>query len=292
MSTTRRTRRESRLGPLDGEREPEPMFTLHEGTTPLLLSLPHVGTEIPAELRAVLVPRALALEDTDWHLAEVYSFARDLGASILVPRCSRYVIDLNRPPTSNAVMYAGANNTELVPTHFFSGDPLYRDGREPDAREIESRRETYWRPYHAAMTSELARLRSEHGHAILWDGHSIQPVLPWLFEGRLPDLNLGTAGGASCASSLRDALMKVLASQTAFSRVTDGRFKGGYITRHRGRPQEGVHAIQLEMGLQVYMDDRRASVPAAAPDADKLARLQPVLRALLQTTLDWRPDGD
>ena len=291
MSTARRTRRESRMGPLDGEREAEPVFTLHEGTTPLLLSLPHVGTEIPPELRALMLPRALLLEDTDWNLTEVYAFARELGASILVPRCSRYVIDLNRPPTSNAVMYAGANNTELVPTHFFSGDPLYRDGREPDAREIESRRETYWRPYHAAMTSELARLRSEHGHAILWDGHSIQPVLPWLFEGRLPDLNLGTAGGASCASSLRDALMAVLASQTAFSHVTDGRFKGGYITRHRGRPQEGVHAIQLEMGLQVYMDDHRASVPAAAPDAEKLAKLQPLLRALLQTTLDWQPDA-
>jgi N-formylglutamate deformylase len=291
MSTARRTRRESRLAPLDGEPEPEPVFTLHEGTTPLLLSLPHIGTEIPPELRAVMLPRALGLEDTDWHLDQVYGFARELGASILVPRCSRYVIDLNRPP-SNTQMYAGANNTELVPTHFFSGDPLYRDGREPDAREIENRRETYWRPYHAAMTSELARLRSEHGHAVLWDGHSIQPVLPWLFEGRLPDLNLGTAGGASCAPSLRDALMAVLAAQTVFSHVTDGRFKGGYITRHRGRPQEGVNAIQLEMGLHVYMDEQRASVPAAPPDADKLARLQPLLRALLQATLDWRPDAD
>jgi N-formylglutamate deformylase len=291
MSTTRRTRRESRLAPLDGEADPEPLFTLHEGTAPLLLSLPHVGTEIPPELRAVLVPRALALEDTDWHLEQVYGFARDLGASILVPRCSRYVIDLNRPPT-NAPMYAGANNTELVPTHFFSGDPLYRDGREPDAREIASRRETYWRPYHAAMTRELARLRGEHGHVVLWDGHSIQAVLPWLFEGRLPDLNLGTAGGASCAPSLRGALMDVLAAQTVFSHVTDGRFKGGYITRHRGRPQEGVHAIQMEMGLHAYMDDRHARVPAVTPDAARLARLQPLLRALLQTTLDWRPDGD
>ena len=287
MSTARRTRRESRMGPLDGEPEAEPVFTLHEGTTPLLLSLPHVGTEIPPELRAVMLPRALLLEDTDWNLAEVYAFARELGASILVPRCSRYVIDLNRPPTSNAVMYAGANNTELVPTHFFSGDPLYRDGREPDAREIESRRETYWRPYHAAMTSELARLRSEHGHAILWDGHSIQPVLPWLFEGRLPDLNLGTAGGASCASSLRDALMAVLASQTAFGHVTDGRFKGGHITRHYGRPHEGVHAVQLEKCWSCYMHEGGG----LAPEAKLMARLQPVLESLLQTTLDWRPDA-
>ena len=290
MSTARRTRRESRMGPLDGEPEPEPVFTLHEGTAPLLLSLPHVGLEIPPELRAVLVPRAHALEDTDWHLAEVYAFARELGASILTPRCSRYVIDLNRPPTDGK-MYAGANNTELVPTHFFSGDPLYRDGREPGADEIVNRRETYWRPYHAAMTSELARLRSDHGHVTLWDGHSIQPVLPWLFDGRLPDLNLGTAGGASCATSLRAELMDVLASQKTYTHVTDGRFKGGYITRHRGRPQEGVNAVQLEMGLQVYMDEKQATAPAAPPDAEKLAKLQPVLRALLQTTLDWRPDG-
>jgi N-formylglutamate deformylase len=278
------------MGALDGEPAPEPTFTLHEGTAPLLLSLPHVGTDIPPELRPPLVPRALGLEDTDWHLGEVYAFARELGASILVPRCSRYVIDLNRPPT-NTPMYAGANNTELVPTRFFSGEPLYRDGREPDRREIESRREIYWRPYHAAMISELARLRGEHGHAILWDGHSIRAEVPWLFDGRLPDLNLGTAGGASCAPSLRDRLMAVLAAQTVFSHVTDGRFKGGYITRQRGRPQEGVHAVQMEMGLHVYMDDRRAVAPAAPPDPERLARLQPLLRALLQAALDWRPDA-
>ena len=290
MTTVRRSRRESRLGPLDGESEPEPVYTLHEGTAPLLLSLPHVGLEIPPELRAALVPRALALEDTDWHLAEVYGFAKELGASILVPRCSRYVIDLNRPPT-NGKMYPGANNTELVPTHFFSGDPLYRDGREPDRTEVLMRLETYWKPYHAAMTSELARIRAEHGHAILWDGHSIQPVLPWLFDGRLPDLNLGTAGGASCTDTLRDALMDVLDAQDDFTHVTDGRFKGGYITRHRGRPQEGVNAIQLEMGLHVYMDETQAALPVAPVDPARLARLQPVLRALLQATLDWRPDG-
>jgi N-formylglutamate deformylase len=267
-----------------------PVFTLDRGSAPLLLSLPHVGTELPAEIASALVPRALALEDTDWHLAEVYAFARELGASILVPRWSRYVVDLNRPP-ENAPMYPGANNTELVPTHFFSGDPLYRDDRPPGAREIERRVATAWRPYHDALAAELARLRTEHGHAVLWDGHSIQAELPWLFEGRLPDLNLGTAAGASCAPSLRSALMAVLAAQTGFSHVTDGRFKGGYITRHYGRPHEGVHAVQLEMGLSTYMDERRAALPVAPPDGERLARLQPVLRALLQATLDWRPDA-
>jgi N-formylglutamate deformylase len=188
-------------------------------------------------------------------------------------------------------MYPGANNTELVPTRFFTGDPLYREGRVPDVAEIERRRAAYWRPYHDALAAELARIVATHGHAILWDGHSIQAEVPWLFEGRLPDLNLGTAGGASCAPALRDALMAVLAAQSSFSHVTDGRFKGGYITRRYGRPQEGVQAIQLEMGLATYMDETRAALPVAPADPDRLARLRPVLRALLQTTLDWWPDA-
>ena len=265
-------------------------FTLERGSAPLLLSLPHVGTAIPDDLVAAFVPRALALEDTDWHLAEVYDFARELGASVLVPRLSRYVVDLNRPP-ENAPMYPGANNTELVPTRFFTGDPLYRDGRVPDEREVERRRETYWRPYHDALARELERLVAQHGHAMLWDGHSIQAEVPWLFEGRLADLNLGTAGGASCAPSLRDSLMAVLAAQSSFSHVTDGRFKGGYITRRYGRPQERVHAIQLEMGLATYMDETRATLAVAAVDHDRVARLRPVLRELLRTTRDWHGDG-
>ena len=223
------------------------------------------------------------------NIAEVYDFARGLGASVLVPTFSRYVIDLNRPP-ENAPMYPGANNTELVPTRFFTGDPLYREGRVPDPREIERRRETYWRPYHEALARELARLVAAHGHAIVWDGHSIQAEVPWLFEGRLPDLNLGTAGGASCAPALRAALSAVLAAQSTFSHVTDGRFKGGYITRRYGRPHDCVQAIQLEMGLATYMDETRAALPVAPADHSRLARLQPVLRELLQTTLDWRAD--
>jgi N-formylglutamate deformylase len=268
----------------------ESICTLHRGTTPLLVSLPHVGTAIPDDLAPAFVPRALAVEDTDWHLAEVYAFARELGASVLVPRLSRYVVDLNRPP-ENVPMYPGANNTELVPTRFFSGKPLYRKGRAPDDAEVARRAHTCWQPYHDAIADELARLHGRHGYALLWDGHSIQAELPWLFPGRLPDLNLGTASGASCAPELRDALIGVLASQRSFSHVTDGRFKGGYITRHYGRPGERIHAVQLELALSAYMDERRAAVPAAPPDVAKLALLQPVLRALLQAMLDWRPHG-
>jgi N-formylglutamate deformylase len=260
-------------------------YTLHPGTTPLLLSLPHVGTHIPAALQPRLMPRAAELEDTDWHLEAVYDFAHEIGASVIVPRHSRYVIDLNRPP-ENAPMYPGANNTELCPTRFFTGEPLYRDGQAPDEAEVAQRLARYWRPYHDALLGELARLKATHGHALLWDGHSIRSQLPWLFEGQLPALNLGTANGASCAPSLRSALMAVLAGQAEYSHVSDGRFKGGYITRHHGQPTQGVHAVQMEMCWHTYMHE-------AGPwqlDRERVQRLQPLLRQLLQTMLVWRPD--
>ena len=182
-------------------------------------------------------------------------------------------------------MYPGANNTGLVPTRFFTGDAIYREGREPAAAEIAQRRERYWRPYHAALRAELERLRAAHGHVVLFDGHSIKSELPWLFEGRLPDLNLGTADGASCAPELRAALAAVLAEQTGFSHVVDGRFKGGHITRQYGRPADGVHAVQLEMCWRCYM----AETPPFRLDPQRVARIEPVLRELLQAMLDFRP---
>jgi len=260
--------------------------TLHRGSAPLLVSLPHVGTQIPPALQPRFFARALQVEDTDWHLDRLYAFARDLGASVIVPRLSRYVIDLNRPP-ENRPMYAGANNTELCPTRSFGGESLYRDGQAPNDAEVQARLVRYWHPYHDALADELARLKDEHGHAVLWDGHSIRSVLPWLFDGKLPDLNLGTADGASCAPSLRAALMQVLAAQDRYTEVTDGRFKGGYITRHHGRPQQRVHAVQLEMCWSTYMAER----PPYEVDAKRAAQLEPVLRALLRAALDWRCDA-
>jgi N-formylglutamate deformylase len=262
------------------------IFTLATGRVPLLVSLPHVGTHIPEVLRDRFVPRALAVEDTDWHLEALYAFPRELGASLLVPRHSRYVIDLNRPP-ANTPMYPGVNNTELCPTRFFTGDPLYRNGQAPDDAEIAERIERYWRPYHDALAGELARLKAEHGHVVLWDGHSIQSPLPWLFEGGLPDLNLGTASGASCAPALRERLMRVLDAQSEFTHVTDGRFKGGYITREYGRPAAGVHEVQLEMCWHCYM----AEAPPYAVEEARSRRVAPLLRRLLETSLEWRPDA-
>ncbi len=259
-------------------------FSLHPGRTPLLVSLPHTGRAIPADIAAALVPRALQVEDTDWHLDRLYAFVQGLGASLIVPRHSRYVIDLNRPP-DNAPMYPGANNTELCPTRFFTGDALYRPGCEPDDAEVSRRTGLYWRPYHEAMNHELARLRAQHGHAVLFDGHSIKSRLPWLFEGQLPDLNLGTANGDSCAPSLRVALADVLASQSDFTQVVDGRFKGGHITRHHGQPAQGVHAVQLEMCWRCYLDeDDPADWREGRADG-----VMPLLRRLIETLRDWRP---
>lgn len=260
------------------------VFDLHRGSAPLLLSLPHTGTRIPAALKPDFLQRALKVEDTDWHLESLYAFALTLGASRIVPSHSRYVIDLNRPP-GDAPMYPGANNTGLCPTRSFAGKPIYSAGREPDAAEIARRRAVYWQPYHDALAAELARIKSRHGYAILWDGHSIRSLLPWLFEGRLPDLNLGTADGASCAAALKRALGRALTAQGRFSHVADGRFKGGYITRHYGKPKDGIHAVQLEMCWSCYMAER----PPFVVDSARAAALRTVLRALIGAALAWRP---
>ena len=265
-------------------KQPAP-FTLHPGTAPLVLSLPHVGTWLPDVCAQKMVPRALAVEDTDWHLEALYSFVREeLGASVIVPSASRYWVDLNRPP-ENAPMYPGVNNTELCPTRFFTGEPLYQAGCEPSAQEVQSRVAQWWQPYHSALADELSRLRALHGHVVLWDGHSIKGTLPWLFEGRLPDLNLGTANATSCAGSLRSALCGVLRAQTHFTHVADGRFKGGYITRQYGRPAQQVHAVQLEMVWSTYM----AELQPYEIDPTRAARITPVLHQLLSTCVAWRP---
>ncbi|MFC7302480.1 N-formylglutamate deformylase [Cognatiluteimonas weifangensis] len=250
-------------------------FTLHRGTRPLLLSLPHDGSAIPDALAARMTDAARRAPDTDWHVARLYAFARELGASLLVPRYSRYVVDLNRPP-DDASLYPGQNTTGLCPLVQFSGEPVYRDGGAPTADEIAARIDAYWRPYHAALQAEVARLRAAHGRVLLWEGHSIRGELPFLFPGRLPDLNLGTAGGASCAPALQARLEAVLSAQSRYDWVTNGRFKGGYITRHYGDPDHGVDAVQLEISQRSYMDEA-----SSAWDETRARQLQPLLRDLL-----------
>jgi N-formylglutamate deformylase len=249
-----------------------------------LISFPHVGTEIPADQQARYTVRALQVEDTDWFLDRLYGFAAELGATLVVPRYSRYLIDLNRP-SENTPMYAGQNNTELCPTRHFTGEAIYRDGGAPDEAEIRRRVFTYWQPYHAALRGELARLQALHGHAVLFDAHSIKSELPWLFEGALPHMNFGTVGGSSCAPALRDAVAAVFAAQPRYSHVVDGRFKGGHITRHYGQPLQGLHAVQLEMCWRAYMDES----PPYRWHEGRADDVTPLLRAVVRTLLAWRP---
>lgn len=256
------------------------VFNLHRGSVPLLVSLPHDGSEIPDELAARMTPAARCAPDTDWHVARLYDVARELGASILVPRWSRYVIDLNRGEDDTS-LYPGQNTTGLCPIVQFTGEPVYLPGQEPDAAEVSTRIERFWRPYHEALRSELARLHGLHGRVTLWEGHSIKGSdLPFLFDGRLPDLNLGTANGASCAPALQERLEGLLAGQAQYDWVANGRFKGGHITRHYCDPGNNIDAVQLEISQRCYMDEVTFDY-----DATKAAGLQAVLKALLHATL-------
>jgi N-formylglutamate deformylase len=253
--------------------------SLHRGTLPLLISLPHDGSHIPPDLAARMAPESRRAPDTDWHVSRLYAFARAMGASILVPTHSRYVVDLNRPP-DDVSLYPGQNTTGLCPDVRFSGDALYLDGQSPSPDEIAARVERFWRPYHELLAGELARLHAAHGRVLLWEGHSIRAHCPFLFEGRLPDLNLGTAAGASCTLALQARIEAAMAEQGEFSWVANGRFKGGYITRHYGRPGEGVDAVQLELAQCNYMDE-----DSFAWDEARASRLQPLLRRLLEAAL-------
>ena len=259
-----------------------PVLTLHEGTLPLLISMPHVGTAIPDAVAAGMTDVARHVDDCDWHLERLYAFARGLGASLIVPAYARYVIDLNRPP-DDASLYPGQDTTGLVPIDTFEKAPLYHPGGEPNANEIERRRAQYWQPYHDALESELARLKSLHGSLLLWDAHSIRSRVPRFFEGRLPDFNFGTAGGASAVHGLAEALtLHVTRHGSGYTAVANGRFKGGYITRRYGAPDNGVHAVQLELSQITYMREAR---PYPYDEA-LAARVQPLVESLVHEALN------
>ena len=256
------------------------VFTLHRGSAPLLISLPHDGSAIPVDLAERMTPEARRAPDTDWHVSRMYAFARELGASLLVTHWSRYVIDLNRSEDDTS-LYPGQNTTGLCPQVRFTGEPVYLPGQAPDADEVGRRIERYWRPYHVALRAELDRMHALHGRIVLWEGHSIRgDHLPFLFEGRLPDLNLGTASGASCAPTLQARIEAVLSAQADFDWVANARFKGGHITRHYADPARGIDAVQLEISQRCYMDEDTFGY-----DEAKATRLQALLRPLLQTTL-------
>lgn len=261
-------------------------FVFKQGALPLLVSFPHDGTGIPAEVEARMTAAALARPDTDWHVARLYDFVAGLGASTLCPLMSRYVVDLNRDPAGTA-LYAGADNTGLVPTTTFDREPIYQPGQEPDAAEIAERVERWFSPYHAAIEREIARLLDAHGVAVVFDAHSIRSEVPRFFQGALPDLNLGTASGKSANEALATRAFDVLSSAGGYSAVRDARFKGGFITRRYGQPARGVHAVQLELSQKTYMHE----APPYDFDEALARRLRPVLRAFVDALLDFAEGG-
>ncbi len=254
------------------------------GSIPLLISLPHDGSEIPADIAATMHPAAQRSPDTDWQVAHLYDFAREFGAHVLRPRWSRYVVDLNRPP-DGAALYPGRRETGLCPTVMFNGESIYLPEREPDALAVAERVDRYWRPYHQQLAKALDSIRTAHGHALLWEGHSIRSQCPMFFEGRLPDYNVGTADGASCSAAVQQAIAAQL-QNLAVSHVVNGRFKGGYITRHYGQPGQGISAVQMEMAQASYLDE---SDPERF-DAALAESAQRVLQALLTAAVAVLPE--
>ena len=258
----------------------EPAFRFRQGTRALLISMPHVGTFVPPALAARFTDEARRVPDTDWHLERLYDFADELGASVLVATHSRYVIDLNRAP-DGASLYPGQSVTGLCPVDTFDDTPIYAAGDVPGEVEIAARREAVWQPYHAKLTEALAQIKAQHGVAALWDAHSIRSVLPRFFDGKLPDLNLGTGKGISCDPALAQTLLAIAERAPGYTGVLNGRFTGGYITRHHGNPAQNVHAVQLEMTQSSYMQE--------APPFDYLpdvaAGVQPHVRRMIEAVL-------
>ncbi len=249
---------------------------IERGDSPLVVDVPHAGTYVPEAIAARLTPAARAVPDTDWHVEKLFAFARDAGATLLAATHSRYVVDLNRDP-SGAALYPGADNTELCPTRTFANEAIYVAGHAPDATEIAARRAEYFEPFHALLAAEIERVRTRHSYAIVLDGHSIRSRVPRFFAGRLPDLNLGTADGASCAPAVQHCAALALAGADAFSSVVNGRFKGGYVTRHYGVPARGIHALQLETAQACYMDE----APPYRWDPTRAAKLVALLQRLV-----------
>ena len=254
-------------------------YRYRHGSSPLIVSMPHSGTFVPHSIGRAMTDTAAARSDTDWHLPRLYDFLEELDATVIAANYSRYVVDVNRP-RDGTNLYPGRDTPKLCPTDTFDRHALYRSG-DPSAEDVAMRVDSIWKPYHRRVESEIERVRGEHGVAILWDAHSIVAVAPRLFEGRLPDFNLGTADGTSCDPKLAQSLFAALQRRTGFTSVLNGRFKGGHITRHFGAPSKGVHAVQMEMVEATYMDE---TCPyGLRPDLAK--RVRPILREQLEIAL-------
>jgi formiminoglutamase len=266
--------------------------TCTRGSSPLVVSFPHTGTDIPAELEPRFASLWHARRDADWWVDKLYDFARGMDVTTVRTSISRSVIDVNRDP-SGASLYPGQATTELCPTTDFDGAPLYREGHAPDEAEVERRRETWFAPYHAALREELDRLRAIHPRVVLFDAHSIRSRIPRLFDGELPQFNIGTNSGRSCADALSQGVERVCAA-TAWSHVVNGRFKGGWTTRHYGEPERGVHAIQLELSCRGYMEEPDTPSPENWPapySETRAAAMRTVLERIIGACLSFARSG-
>ena len=259
------------------------MIEVSRGETPLVLGLPHTGTEVPEDIRKRLNETGKVLADTDWHIHALYQGLVEDVTTVRTP-IHRYVIDVNRDP-AGASLYPGQNTTGLVPLTDFDGNPIWREGCAPDEGEIARRRESYHAPYHAALAAELARVTAIHGFAVLYDCHSIRSRIPFLFEGTLPDFNIGTNMGATCDASIAAAVVARCEAAEGYGTVLNGRFKGGWTTRHYGRPAEGLHAIQMELAQSTYMKE----APPWTWKPARARRLRAHLQPILQDLQSWRP---
>lgn len=254
------------------------VYHFQRGSTPLLISVPHDGRAVPYEMDRRMTAAGKALPDTDWFVAKLYQFAAELGASLLVANFSRYVVDLNRS-SDDAGLYPGQVKTGLCPEQMFSGEAIYAD-HGVTAEERAARVERYWQPYHDKVRDTLDALHAQFGYALLWDAHSIPSRVPRLFEGELPELNLGSNDDASCSVAAARAVMDV-AEASDYTAVQNGRFKGGFITRHYGEPGRGYHALQLEIAQRAYMDE-----DAVRFDEEKAGRLRGTLTDMLNAYTD------
>ncbi|KII17465.1 N-formylglutamate deformylase [Phaeobacter sp. S60] len=261
------------------------MIEVIQGASPLVLGLPHTGTDVPPDIWECLNETGRALADTDWHIHDLYSGLAEEVTTVRTP-IHRYVIDVNRDPAGIS-LYPGQNTTTLVPLTDFDGLPIWQDGKEPDEAEITRRRDAYHTPYHAALEAEMQRVKGIHGFAILYDCHSIRGDIPFLFEGRLPDFNTGTNLGTTCAPGIEAMTVANCEAAEGYTSVLNGRFKGGWTTRHYGRPAEGYHAIQMELAQATYCEE-------AAPWTylpERADRLRAHLTKILTDLKNWRPSA-
>jgi len=254
-------------------------YTLVKGRIPLLISMPHNGEALPEYIANDMTNQGKQVSDTDWHKDKLYAFAKALGAYIIMPKYSRYVIDLNRDP-QGVDLYPGANSTELCPTTAFDLSPLYLEGKKPDETEVSHRIRTYWQPYHQALKTTLTTMQAEFGKAVLLEAHSILSEVPRFFEGQLPDFNFGTANGTSCAPELLTALEQL--DYSPYSMISNGRFKGGFITREYGQPEKNIHAVQLELSQRTYMSE-----PSSEYNEVLAAEVIPKLEQLVNTLIHF-----